>query len=413
MKKVISLTLPNALVDAVKGHFGIDNTSQAIQRAVSDAMLGTFTKISHNHDLIYEHFSTLERRNTSSFSVRLDSWAIEALCRVTRKTRKDAVTDALLTSLYIPQKKECELGESLKTIRVLGSKWSPSMQNAIGHILKTSKRDWEISVETCAGALGILANHKVAKQEVINDDDLEKINFYKCVQCYTFELICKCLLFDLTPKTFDKLRKQHFELSSTPNVDQAVRYYLLNTCSVRNSGNTFYKVTDETFFKKVENIARLHQRIQNVEIVEKDIFDIVKKYRNSSNSLLYLDPIYIDTNVYAQRKIRHAKAHGASFDLAEHQKLAKMLRTIQGDFIYFCRITASRTKNNKNKIVLTSEELKKADTILKGKIDDFYSDYGFYKKDVPIKDGVVERIITNFKFDGAIPYKCEGGDDNG
>lgn len=62
-------------------------------------------------------------------------------------------------------------------------------------------------------------------------------------------------------------------------------------------------------------------------------------------------------------------------------------------------------KDQKIKDIINPGELDTGDRHLRGKIDDLYWGYGFYYIDIPYdKDGTIERIITSFEFDGAIPY---------
>lgn len=145
-------------------------------------------------------------------------------------------------------------------------------------------------------------------------------------------------------------------------------------------------------------------RLANVSILENDLFHIIKKYMYDQDTLFIVDPIYLDTNVYTQRTIRTATKHGANFGWKEHQQLAKVLQKISGDFIYFCRITATRHRNQQGNLTDDTETLARADIEMRGRIDDLYWGHGFYFFDVSLDVGV-ERIITSFPFEGATPYE--------
>ena len=134
------------------------------------------------------------------------------------------------------------------------------------------------------------------------------------------------------------------------------------------------------------------------------IFDILKKYKQKKDTLFIVDPIYRDANVYTQRRILPNTEHGKDFGWKEHQHLAKELRSIKGDFIYFCRTTATRHKNIEGILLDTQENIRRKDVEMLGRIDDLYWGYGFYYKDVPLDNCTIERIITSFDFDGSTPY---------
>lgn len=132
-------------------------------------------------------------------------------------------------------------------------------------------------------------------------------------------------------------------------MEKAVRFFLLNYFSKRNSGNTFSLKSKKSLLRRLDSIGYLSERLNNVKITEKDIFDIIKKYKNKNNILFIVDPIYLDTNVYTKRQTQ--TEHGKEFGFAEHKRLAKELRSIKGDFIYFCRITTTRRKNKKHELI--------------------------------------------------------------
>lgn len=93
-------------------------------------------------------------------------------------------------------------------LHILGSKWDARMYGAIDNIFETSNIDWETSVETCAGALGIHMNHCHAKSQVINDDDWNKINLYRTIQESPEELILKMISIHLNKDTFKDLKEE-------------------------------------------------------------------------------------------------------------------------------------------------------------------------------------------------------------
>ena len=394
-----TLQLPVKLVDLAKQHFNTDNTSEAIRLGIAFAILHNLTELQKGSLKRYHILNIEERRTTQAYTVRLDSFAFDAVCAITSNSVNEAITDALAIAL---SQESATVPKSLKIINILGNKWHEHMQSVIKQILDTTNRTYEKSIEPCVGALGIHANVKIANTEIINDDDIEKINLYQCIKENPFEFKAKALLFECTKTAFEELKKKKNFDSNIPNVDRAVRFFILNYFSARNSGHTFIKKSKQTLYHHLEVVAPLSERLKNVSIYNVDIFDIIKKHKKDSNALFIVDPIYLDTNVYKNRTIVTNTKHGKHFGFEEHKRLAKMLRSIKGDFIYFCRITATRYK--KNEPLETSEVISRKDTEMLGRIDDLYWGYGFYYIDVPLNNGTIERIITSFDFNGATPY---------
>lgn len=133
-----------------------------------------------------------------------------------------------LVTLQYSKETLSKSNKGLKIINILGSKWDQRMQSAIRQIFQTSGKVWAKSVETCAGALGIHANFRCADAEIINDDDAEKINLFRCIQKKPFEFKAKSLLFERTKEAFEKTKSQPNSLSNDINVDEVVRFFILN-----------------------------------------------------------------------------------------------------------------------------------------------------------------------------------------
>ncbi len=305
-------------------------------------------------------------------------------------------------------------------LHILGSKYDARMYRTIYNIFKTSNIDWETSVETCAGALGIHMNHCHAKSQVINDDDWNKINLYRTIQESPEELILKMICIPLNEYTFKDLKEEAdkeknqlkdsgVKVSSKIDINAAARYLYLNIVSFRHMGNTFLNTIKEKNYREtLSRIYSFHEKLKDTVIHEKDIFKVINKYRKNPNTLFIVDPNYLNANAYLDRIIKKPEEYGAAFGLNEHKKLAKLLcstkKNFGNDFIYFCRITATRKKDKKNKVISDPKELEILDRDLKETINDLYYNHGLYYLDVELDNGTIERIITSFPFKDATPY---------
>ena len=401
-KKIFTLQLPVKLVELAKEHFHTENASFAIKSSIEFAFLHCYSELQSNTLSIYHLLNVEERKTPAPYSVRLDEDALNALRVATSRPISDAVKHAIVCTLSaqtLPTPKPSKL------INILGSKWDKRMQSAIKQVFDTANKSWEKTIETCAGALGIHANFPLADDEIINDDDVEKINLFQCIQQKPFEFKDQALSFECTEKAFENLKDEKPNTQKIPDVNRAVHFFLLNFFSYRNTGHTFNeKKSKQALVARLDSVAFLSERLKHVKITNNDIFSVIKKHKKEKNTLFIVDPIYLDTNVYKSRTLGTKTEHGVEFGWNEHQRLAKELRSIKGDFIYFCRITATRHKNLKNKLVDSPESIRERDIEMKGRIDDLYWNHGFHYIDVPLDNGTVERIITSFPFKGSTPY---------
>lgn len=416
-RRLTTITISEKLVEMACERYAEKKISASIINGLLDFFL--LPKKSQRTDSFSLHqlLNIKERQSKKNISIRLPEALFNMLSTLqSDSTFSETVEIILATSLYFPLEKANFPKESLHLLRVMGSKFDSRMEDAISHIFKTAGRKWETSVETCAGALGIHCNHHLAtKREFINDDDWEKINLYKAVKENPRQLLLHALSLDASPAVFNELKRQpSVQPTNVINYAEAAKFLFLNANSYLNDGSTFLTgMNNRRWLKRLISIYPLHKRLQNTKIVEADLFKVINKYRALSNALFIVDPPYLDTNVYRGRTVRNETENGKEFGWSEHQKLAKLLSQLKtkngNDFIYFCRITATRKKNKVNHIVSTTKELRSNDQHIKGMVDDLYYGHGFYYLDVELDNGTLERIITSFPFEGATLY---GGTSN-
>lgn len=276
-------------------------------------------------------------------------------------------------------------------LRVPGSKRDERMLEAITKVL--GNRYYDASVEPCGGALEIHLNFMVADAEIVCDTDPEKINFYRVMQTHHKAFLTRALSCKIDPATFNMIK----ESKPTNNIDKAVRFFYLNLNSARNSEETFEGMTLRTYWNALAATYALHARLRNTQIHKRDIFNTLSgKNLPDGRTLLIVDPPYIKTKAYHQNLSR-----------SKHRKLATRLQNLcrKGtfDLVYFCRVTDGHDKAD------SAQQAKKElnDVIMKGLIDNLYYDHGLFFIDIPLDDGVIERIITSFDFEDAKPYGRE------
>ena len=439
--KSTTLNLPTALIQKLLEAYDDEldtikekkDLSAAIRFGLTDALSLELSELDMERFALHQLLSFEENMNRVDYCVRLSEELYTIIHSYSEKfglTMQETAENMLAKQLYhsaksrTPETKELytppkstpnpcvsdSLKSEMKLLRIFGSKWDARIHIAIKKIFDSAGMHWDLSVEVCAGALGIHANFNIAETEIINDDDTYKINLYRQIQKNHRELFIKAMTLEVNRQTFEKVKELE-RVSKTPDIHGLVRYLFLNLTSYKNKGNTFRNGTNNgSYQKQLRSIYSLHERLKKTKILEMDIFKVLDKYMRDDNVLFIVDPpYYLCDDAYKNRRVlKEDKNHGKRFGLKEHQRLAKMLRKThacyRNDFIFFCRLTATRKKNRKNQIISTVNEILERDRHIEGTIDDLYRGYGFYYIDVSLDEGTIERIITTFTFDGATEY---------
>lgn len=427
-----TFTIPVALTKLLCKHFNTANSSAAIYKGIAGFLSNTAYGKRMDDFALHQILSINERRSTKKYSVRILSELEQVFDRYTvGDTIYNIITIILANYLYysgtvhaktIPSggnmlklPEESRVDKSMCLVRLKGNKWSKLMQDAIKSICHTAIKDqWESSIEIFAGALGIFSNFAFASHEIINDIDLQKVNLYKAIQSSKEDMLIKLLSESVDEQTFEnnKAKKKGFILDNKKvNIDAAVNYLFLNLLSVRNLGITFKRMAYEVYRNKMNAIYPLSERLKNTEICGLHALEILDKHKSDSSTVFIVDPPYLDTSGYENEILIDRKYDDdkKKFGYREHVELARLLREAHqkygNDFIFFCRTTITRVKDQKTKDITNLGKLDTGDRHIQGIIDDLYWGYGFYYIDIPYdKDGTIERIITSFEFDGAIPY---------
>ena len=405
--KAIQVTLPSELVRMTAIAYPSKTISASIKTALNDAIIfdlkGIRNAIAPDYYYVNTTFSSRKERRT--YSIRLDD-AIVNLFRIYLGGGihiSNLIENALYKALTLSSKKESTLldcTQETKTIYVYGNKYDDVMTSAIRMV--TDGKKWDNSIEFCAGGLGIHANHRLARKERINDSDSEKINFYRCVKENPALLKSYCYI--LNPSTESKYQsllakqKDYGKLSDSrsnrcfkPDYERAAVFMIKNLILQRERSKPSFTGKRYTMREKYfENIGALSIRLKNTKISNMGLFDIWNGHYVSENTLIILDPPYLLADIYNNKE--------NEFTYKDHIALRDKLLQHKGDFIYFCRITASRLKS------LTEKQLHVGDFAMCSRIDDLYCGHGLYYLDVKLNNGSVDRIIANFSFDNARLY---------
>lgn len=413
---VTTLKLPAALINKFGKLYMLpnENLSEAIRRGLGDFLLLPFSEQLLDEDALEELLTIEEELTRKKISIRIPDDLLVIVEKLAGEGSKSEIITRMLARVLSYPLETANTKRAEPLIYVLGNKWNPEMQKALKQIVETTDVKWENSVETCAGGIGIFSNITFAQNQVLNDNDWNKGNLLKVIRDYPRELIVKLRALETNKNTFDLLKNCTVTPSKSPNIAAAACFLYLNCNSVMGKCECFDKgSTNEKYYERLGQISLLHRRLQNVGILDMDIFNILRKYRKTDKTVFIVDPPYLDTSGYEKRIVRNEPSYGKTFGLEQHRKLATILRNIKqkdgNDFIFFCRVTSTRHKDQKTKQCKnTQQELAKADRDLQRKIGKLYFGRGFYYIDVNTSpDGTTERIITSFPFDGAIEYGKE------
>ncbi len=423
----LTVNIPATLKDLLCDHFKTSNISVAIYKG----LIGFLSVSSYAKRLddfaLHQLLTIKERTRMEKRSIRIpqelkviiDGYTvINTSYNVITVMLANYLSKVLPVHNTLPAK--INTADSMHIMRLLGSKWNPKMQSAINNIFQSSSNIWTTSIEPFAGALGIFSNFRIAFHEIINDLDLQKVNLYRAIKDAYDEMLLAMLCLPTTEETFEEKKnalKEGFPFNGAkPNIEAATSFLFSNLMSLRNTGYTYKAMSTERYQKRLDALAPLHSRMQNVEICGLYGLDLIKRHMKDENAIFIIDPPYLDTNVYENSIIIDKKYSDEKkkFGYTEHQQLAKLLRETHqkygNDFIFFCRVTVTRKHDQKTKQITNFSELDSGDRHMHGRIDDLYWGYGFYYIDIPYSnDGTVERIITSFDFEGSTPYGCERG----
>lgn len=115
--------------------------------------------------------------------------------------------------------------------------------------------------------------------------------------------------------------------SSDDEIEDAIRYfYIMSMTYLGKYTGGFSYQAKESFTNIIENklhVAKIiHNRIKNVIILNKHAFKVIEQ-NNTKDTLLYLDPPYVSTEVYYERL-------AGSFNRQDHVELRDLLLKHKG-----------------------------------------------------------------------------------
>lgn len=258
-----------------------------------------------------------------------------------------------------------------------------------------------------------------------NDADVNIINLYRCIQHKPNKMLLACekVIKKLRSgkDTFETIKARHCSEKKMSKYDYnaAADYTYLDAVSYRhktnnlNNKNADIEEQIKHFYKYIINIPTMHQYLERINISNKDALAVLKKFNNLTGILVLLDPPYLDSCGYS-KKTNNVK----KFPDEDYANLIKFCMNVPDGsiFLLFCRFTKTRSRKRGE----TDEDIRAKETngdfkIGDKKLEGYYrhrfgvkahlAEKQFYYKEIPFDGkGTIEAIISNYQFDGFIPF---------
>lgn len=314
-----------------------------------------------------------------------------------------------------------------------GNKENANIKPEITKILQQIPVNIDTVVEPFMGMGGLTLNvlDTLSGREFdyyANDADVNLINLYRGIQHKPNKMMLACerVIKNLRSgiDTFETIRARHCSEKKMSEYDYnaAADYMYLDAVSVRHQTDNLKKKSNkyisideqiECFFKYVKHIRLMHQYLERINISKKDALAVLKKFKNVMNVLFLLDPPYLASCGYSK------KTNGVKeFTDEDYEELIEFCLNVPDGsiFLLFCRFTQTRSgKRGETDEDIRAKEMNDDYQIGDDKLKGFYrrrfgvkaqlAGKQFYYKEIAFDGkGTIEAIISNYQFDGFIPF---------
>ena len=177
-------------------------------------------------------------------------------------------------------------------------------------------------IEVFGGAGWVLfAKDKVPGHlEVYNDINGDLVNLFRCVKYHCGELQRE-LDWLLTSREFFFDYVAQSNVQGFTDIQRAARFFYRIKVSFGCTQRT-YATSGKSVVNAVEYLAKVQERLRDVNIEHKDFADLIRVY-DRAEALFYLDPPYVDTERY----------YDSPFCKEDHNRLRDVLGGIKGKFL--------------------------------------------------------------------------------
>jgi DNA adenine methylase len=178
--------------------------------------------------------------------------------------------------------------------------------------------------EVFCGAATILFAKPRSKSEIINDINGDLVILFRVAKYHRRAFLQELQYVTCSRREFTDFRRQ----PGLTDIQRAARFYMVLKTAFGGKGGTGdchfgYGTTGRGRFNRTSlaTLNKCHKRLDGVIIENTDWPDLVKRY-DRPHTFFYCDPPYLETAGYA-----------SEFGLADHAKLAQVLRGIEGKYL--------------------------------------------------------------------------------
>ncbi len=210
-------------------------------------------------------------------------------------------------------------------------------KNRMHGILNALMPQSKIYIEPFIGSGANLLNRGRSETEIVNDFEPAVSNLYKVLSDKEMgkELLEKMMRLPYDEKLFHtacEYQRENFK--GINDIEKALLTFVLISQSYNNTRKQFSRGTYDTqsYQRKIHsNLPKVYERLQGVQVYNKNALDIIKEAADNPNVQMYLDPPYLHS-------LRGEGADKVYFKEMEYIDHVRMLETIKNAK---CRILLS------------------------------------------------------------------------
>lgn len=252
--------------------------------------------------------------------------------------------------------------------------------------------------EPFAGTANVILHSNESDAEFASDNSVDLINLLRVIRDCPYELKTELMCLEIDKASFDNLKitlQKSFLLKSSKSVliQRAVAFYFCRYASHYGKGESYRKISSESYMRKLDSIYPLSQRLQGVDIKKRDALYFSKTLmKDAENFLIYFDAPYICSEEhYVQNNARHQA-------FSAHIALRNRIQELRHHHICVLSYRITTSKSMKKKGI--------SDEMLQRKLDSLYLNRGFHYKlrQFNKAKGQIEILLSTVPFAGSHPY---------